>query len=410
VLSFNEVSFIAPLANLLSVPLLGILLTLGTLICLSGLIAMPLALMCGWLAWPLLWYVTSVISWCSGLPGAYLQVNNLSPLVAWTYYAFLAWMAFLLITRWRPVKHEHLQRSPVLSQRAKVLIQCTLALIMVLSTSILAQAAPADKTLTLSLLSNGTPGQALFLRTRDGQTALIDEGASSATIAQTLDSRLPFWQRTLNLLILSDTSPTNLAGLQDVITRYQVQHVVDAGMLYPDLAYARWRNALDTRNLAYTQVRQGALITLGQQTTFQVLWPPAHLHKSSDETHDNALILRLQAPGLSLLFLDSTALSSYALRMFLAGVAPTNLQAQAVQLTGEEGKAFPPVLASVLAWAQPSLILLNTLPARRNKKTGQVTTPSLSVPPGPWQVIRGEQTGSLELQSAGNAWNINLSG
>ena len=411
-LSFNQISFVAALANLASVPLLGVLLALGALLCLSGLIALPLALLCGWLAWPLLWYITTVIAWCAQLPGAYLHVSNLSPLAAWTYYALLAWLALLLFARWQPASHQQHQRTPLLSRRAKLFVQCALALITLLSISVLAQTTPSASNLTISLLSSGSPGQgqALFLRTRDGQTALIDEGASSTTITQTLDTYLPFWQRSISLLILSDTSPNNLAGLQDVITRYQVQHVVDAGMLHPTLAYARWRNTLDTRNLLYTQVRQGALITLGQQAIFQVLWPPTHLHKSSNETRDNALILRLLAPNLRLLLLNSTALSDYALQMFSLNIAPTIMQAEVVQLTSEAGKAFPAALANVLTLAHPSLILLTTEPVKQRKSLVQaMPTTSPTLPGGSWEVLHGEQTGPLELQSSEHGWSVNSS-
>src|SRR6185312_13276327 len=270
------------------------------------------------------------------------------------------------------------ERTPILPRRAKFLIQATLALLMLGSTALLAQTAQSDRYLTITLLSNHDPtqGQALFLRTPDGQTALIDEGASSTTLAQTLDTHLPFWQRSLGLVILSDTSPTNLAGLQDVLARYQVQHVVDAGMLHPSLAYANWRNTLATRNLPYTQVRQGALIALSQQISFQVLWPPASLHKSSDETHDNALVLRLLAPGLSLLLLNSASLSTYALQNLLLSPATASLQAQIVQCTGEAGKAFPAALATTLALTHPALLLLTTIPARQRKSAARPVAPA----------------------------------
>lgn len=413
-LSFNQVSFIAPLANLASVPLLGISLALGALICVSGLIALPLALICGWLAWPLLWYVTTVITWCSHIPGAYLQVDNIPPLVAWIYYALLAGLAALFLAHWQPTTLQKHQHAPLLTRRTRLILQGSLALLMLLATGILTQATRPGEYLTIALLSNGDPsqGQALFLQTPDGQTVLIDEGASNTILSQTLDTRLPFWQRSLGLVLPSDTGTSNLAGLQDVVTRYQVQRAIDAGMLHPDLAYARWRNTLNTRNLPYTQTRQGALITLDPQTALQVLWPPVQLHKSSHETSDNALVLRLVTPHLRLLLLNSTALSDYALQHLPLGLAPTALQADIVQLLGEEGKSFPPSLINILTLAHPSLLLLTTLPARKHKNASQpaTTTISSSPPAGPWEVLQNKQATSLEIQSTAHGWHINLSG
>ena len=408
-LSFNQISLVSPLANLASVPLLSALLALGALICLSGLISLQLALLCSRLVWPLLWYVVAAISWCAHLPGAFFQVHNLNAIAAWAYYALLAWIGALLLLRWRPtLTDEHQRVAPLFSRNARRVLLCSLALLTILATGGMAQAAQTDDHLTITLLTTGNPtqGEALFLRTPGGQTALIDEGADSATLAQTLDTRLPFWQRSLGLVILADPGANDLAGLRDVITRYQVGRVIDAGMLHPSVAYARWRSTLDTHNVPYTQVRQGALVALGNQVSFQVLWPPAHLHKGSNETRDNALALRLLAPGLSMLLLNATALSAYILQALSASPLPASLQAQIVQVTGEPGKSFPPALSAVLALARPSLLLVTATPVRKSKTNTVAASVSPVLPFGPWEVVQGGQIGSWELQSDTHGWSF----
>lgn len=406
-ITFHEISFIAPLANLATVPLLALLLELGGLICLSSLISLQLALICGWIAWPFLWFVTKTVPWFAQLPGAYLSSGNINPVWAWIYYALLAGIFVLLATRWKPLASDE-HRRILLPRPVKYGLQCGLALLIILATGTLAQTSQQNKDLTIMLLNTGDPtqGQALLLRTPDGQTALINEDASSTTLAKTLDPLLPNWQRSLNLVVLSDTSANNLAGLQDIVTRYQVGRVVDGGMLHPSLAYALWRSTLDTRNFPYAQVRQGATIALGNEVSLQVLWPPAQLHKSSNEEHDNALILRLLAPGLSMLLLNSASLSTYALQTLSTSVAPTYLQANVVQICGEAGKAFPAALSTLLTLAHPSTLLLTNIPARKSK-TAAPPASSDSPPAGPWQVLQSGQTGQLEIESSGNGWKFN---
>ncbi|HEU5380209.1 MAG TPA: ComEC/Rec2 family competence protein [Ktedonobacteraceae bacterium] len=404
-LSFNQISFVAPFANIATVPLLGLLLCLGALICLVGLLSMPLALICGWLAWPLLWYVTTAISWCAHLPGAYVYITNLNPLLAWGYYALLTGLTALLLTRWQPRKPgKHTHSAPLFSQRMRRALQCALALCMLLTTGIMAQVVRPDAHLTITLLTDGrgTQGQALLLRTPDGQNALIDEDADNATLTEILDAQFPFWQRALSLVVLTDTSAVNLTGLQNVISRYSVARVIDAGMLHPSVAYARWHRALSERSLAYTQVRQGATIALSNQVAFQVLWPPAQLHKSSDETRDNALILRLLAPGLRMLLLNSASLSAYALKALTESVTSLQLQAQITQMGSEQGKTFPGPLISVLNLAQPSLLLITSLPTRKSHSTAPFPTP----PRGPWQTLNAEQSGSLHINAYGQHWDV----
>ena len=409
-LSFSQISFISPLTNMLTVPLLSVLLGLGGLVCLGGLISIHLAIIAGWLVWPLLWYINTIISWCAHLPGAYLSLNNLNPGLAWIYYAFLACLALLLLSHQLPESSQH--TAPLFSRRTRYLLQGSLALFMILGTGITALTTQQNGYLTITLLSSGDPaqGQALLLHTPTGQTALIDEGADSETLTGTLDTRLPFWQRSLDLLVLTDTGSSNLSGLQDILNRYQLAHVIDGGMLHPSAAYARWRTTLAERNLPYTQVRQGATIQLGSQVTFQVLWPPAQLHKSNSEEHDNALVLRLLAPGLQMLLLNSAALSSFALKTLPTEIAVSYLQGTIIQMSGEQGLAFPAQLAGLLASDHPSLLLVTSLTA--HSRSGSTNTSagatSTGPPAGPWQTVQTAEISELSIQSNVAGWSIHL--
>ncbi len=411
ILSFNQISFIAPLANILSVPLLGVLLSLGVLICLVGCVSLPLATICGWVAWPLLKYLTVIIPWCAQLPGAYIQVDTAPTFVAWLYYALLGWITLLLFMRGytdSSEQHRQQQQKSLLSGSRKRTLQSGLAFLIILITVFLAQAFQSDDRLKITLLISGDPaqGEALLLHTPGGLTALIDQGANSTTLAKTLDAHLPFWQRSLDLIVLTDASSSNLDGMQDIVTRYQVNQVVDAGMLHPTLAYARWRRTLSERNLHYTQVRQGATIVLDRQVQFQVLSPSSRLHKGSSEVDDNALILRLQAPGLRMLLLNTASLSNYALQTLLANTNPAYLQADFVLITGSMGKAFPAAFADVLAIAHPSFLVERTMPARKGLKLTQMTTlPHIA---GPWQILQTQQIDMLEITSDAHGWNLNL--
>ncbi len=81
-LTFHQVSLVAPLANLLTVPLLvlgGLVALLGVVGGVAGMAALGVA----WVMWPLLWFVDGAIAVCASLPVAALAVPDLSPFVAW---------------------------------------------------------------------------------------------------------------------------------------------------------------------------------------------------------------------------------------------------------------------------------------------------------------------------------------
>jgi beta-lactamase superfamily II metal-dependent hydrolase len=142
-------------------------------------------------------------------------------------------------------------------------------------------------------------------------------GNGCTSLSQALDSQLPSWQRSLDVVLLTCPRQDHLAGLLDVVTRYAIREIVDAGMLHLTTTYARWRRTIGERNLHYTQVIQGDTISLGITIELQVLGPTSPLHPGSDEVRDNGLIIQLIAPGLRMLLLGGSAQSNYA----LAGLA-----------------------------------------------------------------------------------------
>jgi len=285
---------------------------------------------------------------------------------------------------------------------------------MILATGTSALAARPDGRFTLAFLNVGptnapSQGEAIFVRTPDGKTMLIDGGLDAASLAQELDTRLPFWQRTLDVVILTSPRSDALSGLQDAVSRYQIGEVVDAGMLHPTTGYTLWRKTITDRHLNYVQVHQGMTIPVGTSVIVQVFWPPSPLHKSSNEEVDNGLILRIVAPGISVLLLGANIVSRYALTGLLTSVDASYLQADIVQVVGEAGKKVPTELSTLLQMAKPSLVVITpaALSAKQRKAGAtSILEPLPTVFTGAnWQTIQTAQTGTFEISSTNQGWS-----
>lgn len=420
--TFQQISWVAPLTNALTVPLLETMIGLGLLICCSGLLSLPLALLCGWLAWPVLWYVMNVITWCATLPGAYTNVSGFGAFIAWGYYTVLAVLIrFLLLKSPQPTPAAQLHTPPLLladlSPRAWRLTQVGAALLILLTTGGMALAARPTGLLTITFLSltpagQSPQGQSIFIQTPEGHTILIDGGSDAAPLSQALDSRLPSWQRSLDMVVLTTPNTDHITGLQDIIYRYQVGEVIDAGMLHPSTTYSRWRRSISDRNLKYISVAQGATIPLGSEVSFQVLWPAA-LHKGSGEARDNTLVARLLAPGLRVLLLGTAAESQYALTGLLSDIDSNYLQAPIVQMMGEANKSWPTQLQDVLVKARPSLLVITPagLSAKQRKihQTTAIASANLAFAnQSGWQTMQTAQIGTIEISSSNTGWNVNV--
>lgn len=424
--TFNEISFIAPLTNLLTVPLLGILITLGVILCATSLLLPFAAPFLGWIAWPLLWYLIAVVNWCANLPGAYVNVNSVDPMLAWGYYAALA---IFVISFWRfapqAQKRSVSQAKQLvpfqLSRRTRRLIQLGAAMLIVAATGVTALATPSNPQLTITFLAVGPPGaapqgEAILVRTPDNKTMLIDGGPDATSLSQALDSRLPPWQRRLDAVVLTTPRQDHLVGLQDIVRRYNIGEVIDAGMLHPTTTYALWKRIIDERKIPYTPATRGMTIPIGTQVALQVLWPTSPLHQGSNENRDNSLIFRLVAPGLRMLLLGAAAQSNYALEGVLANAAGSDLQAEIVQFVEENNQPVPTGLMAALQQARPRVLVITPALIPKKPKTGSPGTAAttdnavgqLLSRQAAWQVIQTAQVGTLEISSDTSGWNMNI--
>ena len=100
-------------------------------------------------------------------------------------------------------------------------------LILAALTSAAAITMPDDE-LHVSFLDIGQ-GDAILIQ-QGSQQVLIDGGPSPQTLARELGDRMPFWDRTIELVVLTHPHDDHLSGLVEVLKRYRVEQV-----LYPDL-------------------------------------------------------------------------------------------------------------------------------------------------------------------------------
>ncbi len=413
-ITFQQISFIAPLANLLTVPLLGIFIALGVTICGVGLISLPLAQIFGWAAWPLLTYVSNCILWCAAIPGAYLHVTNVTDGLAWAYYVLLVYVTSIILRRQRGVQEVVHRQSSIGGIRKQTwrTIQLSAACLFMGATGIAAISPQSVGQLSITFLDVGpagkpAQGEAIFIRTAENKTVLIDGGMDATSLGQALDSRLAFWQRSLDMLILTSPRNDHLGGLQDVITRYTIGSIRDAGMLHPTTTYARWRRTISERALPYAPVTGGDTIPIGTNIILQVLWPGGVMHKGSNEARDNSLIIRLVAPGLHILLLGAATQSRYALEGLTQQFPSNALRSEIVQIMGEKNKELTPELEALMQKAQPVMVIITPAEVSTTKEAPQPVDEVQKQPVlADKQVIETEQVGSVEITSTSMGWTV----
>ncbi len=108
---------------------------------------------------------------------------------------------------------------------------------------------------------------------------LIDGGPSSEKILTCLGKHLPFWDRAIELIVLTNTDYDHMNGLSAVIDRYEVIQFVTADGVHSGDALNKLTDKLTNARIQVQAVEQGDRLVVGGQKTnselvFEVLWPP----------------------------------------------------------------------------------------------------------------------------------------
>lgn len=374
-LTFHQLSLVAPLANLLTVPLLAPLMVLGALLAgatlLPGTLGTLLTLALAWVTWPLLWLVDAAIALCAALPAAALPVGDLAGAVAWVYYALLVLLLWRLAPRLRAiVARAGSHRGHVRLSRGLLAVLLALAALGSCGAAVPAVGAMAARQTRLDFLAVGPGGAAMLLRLPSGTAVLIDGGPDGPALEAALADKLPLWRRTLDLALLTDPRPGELRGLQDAATHFAIARIADAGMAHPSADYLAWLDAAGRAGATRSQVREGDVIALGAQTALRVLAPPLDLYPpgEGDTTASNDLIVRLEAPGLRALLLG--AADSYALDALAYSGEP--LAADVVELALVRGQPLDLAgpIGRVLRAAHPRLVIITSAPINPDSVAG----------------------------------------
>jgi competence protein ComEC len=162
---------------------------------------------------------------------------------------------------------------------------------MAILASVAATSMPDDK-LHVSFLDVGE-GDAILVQ-KGGQQVLIDGGPSPQALTLGLGKQMPFWDRTIELVVLTHPHADHIGGLVAVLERYRVGQV-----LYPDLdcespLYDEWLELIEERDIEYTLAQAGQEVDLGDGVVITVLNPPVPLLADTDSDIDNnGVVLRL---------------------------------------------------------------------------------------------------------------------
>lgn len=279
-------------ATVIMLPAVPLLIVFAALSALAAAVSPQLAEIIGWPAWLLGEFIAETASFFRGLPPGVVDTSGWSAATA-----VLAYAAITFVFDWRSVKRiasawlsrvRKFASTPLAEPsfvRNGVPVWLVVAAITVAAVSwagAVTSASSEDLTITLFETDRG---DMVLIRTPNGNSALIDGGRDPLGAARRLDNALPFWDRSLDLLLVTHPDADHIGGLRSIVERYQVGVIAETPTEHSSTVYAAWRRSMDEFGNT-TELQVGSIVALDDGVTLEVLsggrpFPDASINDAS---------------------------------------------------------------------------------------------------------------------------------
>jgi competence protein ComEC len=158
-----------------------------------------------------------------------------------------------------------------------------------------------DGRLVVSVMDVGQ-GDAILVRGPGGHKLLIDGGPDAQAVREALGRELPFWDRHLDLVVLTHPQDDHLTGLVEVVERYDVDVALAPPIEQESAGYEALRGALGEQGVELVEAVAGQWVDLGDGARLEVLAPPDDgIIGTRSDVNNNSVVLKLTWDGISFL-------------------------------------------------------------------------------------------------------------
>ena len=366
-LHFGSLSAVMPLVNVLIIPVQPAILILGGVATLIAFAAPAVAQIIYWIALvPLSWTI-EVVRLFAHVPA--VDVYPHPNLIAVTITSLIGVSMLTARPSW-------IERLAHAINRLMPLALVGSAAILVLTAAVITSR--PDGRLHVWFLDMGG-GNAALITTPSGANVLIDGGRYPSRLLTAIGDRLPFTDRALEAVILTQPDERQHGAIPAVLSRYSAGAILTHGQPNLSAAYEDLQAAIAPTPIV--QVSAGYRLTVDDGVTIEVLHPTDQpgLNESLD---DNALVLRLTYGEVSFLFTSELSRAGQAALMesdVYLGASVMQLPANALERSLDaafvEAVAPQVVIVQADAFTPPDpdvLVLVDGLPLFRTDAGGTV--------------------------------------
>ncbi|MBI4235097.1 MBL fold metallo-hydrolase [Candidatus Peregrinibacteria bacterium] len=137
-------------------------------------------------------------------------------------------------------------------------------------------------------------GDSVLFVTPDGSEVLIDGGPGNKVIEE-LGEVLPFYDKTIEMLVLTHPDKDHMEGLVEVLKRYKVAKVMITGVLKQDALYEEFLREIDDIDVIIVDENSDFIYS---EVSFDVLYPFEQIAgEEFENVNDTSIALMVEYEG-----------------------------------------------------------------------------------------------------------------
>ena len=247
-------------------------------------------------------------------------------------------------------------------------------------------------------------GDGMLIVTPKGKQVVVDSGPGSK-IVDCLGENMPFWDRTIEMMILTHAQQDHMEGQVEIFNRYKVGRVVWSGVENTTALFNQWQKLLSVEKSEVHLARIGDKLKL-DKIVFDVLWPSQQMSNvwkiaPPADINDSSVVVRLE-------YNPDTG-SGKAICVYLTGDLPKeilegliNKQCQLLKISHHGSKTGTNM--QILDSAKPEIAIIqvggkNRFGHPRKEVLDLLKSKGI-------EILRNDISGTIEIESDGKSFRL----
>jgi competence protein ComEC len=174
--------------------------------------------------------------------------------------------------------------------------------------------------LTVAFLNIGQ-GDAIYIEAPNGRQMLVDGGPTRAVLSE-LSKVMPWYDRSIDVLLVTNPDKDHMAGFIDVLKSYTVDAIFESGTFPGTQVYKELEQTITDVGVKKLLAKRGMTIWFDKETKLTILYPDRDV--SGLSSNDGSIVAKLSYGNTSVM---------------LTGDAPSGVEKWLIQLDGKNLKS-----------------------------------------------------------------------